>query len=500
MAKGASAHSARELRSLRLRISTLIFLVVLAVVVVLTAVSVGLDSRLRREQLDTQLLDMTTRGVNQLDIEEVEVSFEALAEQGIADNVVISFRPEIFAEDIRASTLSALIPDFDQAELTEARLAQLDEDDLLYLLELEDEDEPRSLEEMRSRARDVISEEGFDEIYVDYALHLAEVEGIPAPYPPNQVFRSATSLITEADARHATELVAEEVERLGLEDRFEHPTFDVADGQFVARGAPIRSGFEVLGTVVAFVDPAPSRAEHAAFRRQAISLGALLALLATGATWWIAGRTIKPVAQALARQERFLADAAHELRTPIAAIRATAEVGVGAGSEMALERVVDLTEGASVLTDDLLTLARMDAERFTLQTEPVRLDLLVEAAINDDAAFRLRATQSVVEVDPLLASRAIGNLLNNARLHGNATAEKPADVVVAGDVVQIRDYGPGLDPALGEALFERFGSRVGSPGHGLGLPLARWIARAHGGDCVIDLTVDHGAAFTLRFD
>ena len=111
-----------------------------------------------------------------------------------------------------------------------------------------------------------------------------------------------------------------------------------------------------------------------------------------------------------------------------------------------VRRVTGLSAQAWELTDDLLTLARIDADRLKLRKEPVRLDLLV-------------------------------------------------DVVVRSGKVIVADHGPGVaDP---EAVFDRFHSRSGSAGHGLGLPLARWITRAHGGDLVVNERTGGGAEFAL---
>ena len=166
-----------------------------------------------------------------------------------------------------------------------------------------------------------------------------------------------------------------------------------------------------------------------------------------------------------------------------------------------MARVSELAGGAAQLTDDLLTLARMDADRLTLEREPVRLDLLVESLIDDDPAFTFTAEgEVVVNADPRLIERAVDNLLRNARLHGGASVESPATVMVtkAGEV-RVDDSGLGLDPAVVDQIFDRFNSGATSRGHGLGLPLARWIARSHGGDCTAMTSPTGGARFVLQF-
>ena len=120
----------------------------------------------------------------------------------------------------------------------------------------------------------------------------------------------------------------------------------------------------------------------------------------------------------------------------------------------------------------------------TLEQDGMVVDLLVEATIAQIPgaadATQVAGEAAEVDADAGLLSRAIGNLVRNAMLHGEASERQPATVVVGVDktmaVVSVQDRGPGV--GTDEDVFERFRSRAGSSGHGLGLPLARWIARA----------------------
>ena len=301
----------------------------------------------------------------------------------------------------------------------------------------------------------------------------------------------ADSLLDRAAAEQA---VARHVDE-DVSDQFDVESGDTA---LVARGVVLRDGFESRGAVIVAVDPTESEADHARFRRTVIALAAGLVVAAAGAAWLISGRTIRPAARALGQQERFLADAAHELRTPIAAIRSTAEgIGTERDPSERLRRVAELAAEAGVLTDDLLTLAQMDADRVPLDREPTRLDFLVEAIIDGDPAFELRAEPVTRSIDASLLTRAIGNLLANARLHGGASSEQPAEVRVDAGAVTVTDRGPGFGDIDPETLFERFAS-TSPEGHGLGLPLARWIAEAHGGSLHAETGTDGtGARFVL---
>lgn len=213
-----------------------------------------------------------------------------------------------------------------------------------------------------------------------------------------------------------------------------------------------------------------------------------------------------------ARTRRFVADAAHELRTPIAGVQAIAEVTLAPGmapEERERLHLLLLRESrrAGRLVDDLLVLARLDAG-LELRREPV--DLLELARAEAERA-QLVAPDQQVEVigEPVIvpgdASRlaqVLGNLLDNARRHAGQGAVTVT--VSAGDpaTVLVTDDGPGVPPADRERIFDRLvrldEARGEDGGAGLGLAIARGIARAHGGDLrCVDPPSGRGAAFEL---
>lgn len=253
-----------------------------------------------------------------------------------------------------------------------------------------------------------------------------------------------------------------------------------------ARGVPISYPDGELGYVaaVAVIDPEALRTGYDDFRRKVMlsSLGLLLGSAAVG--YVMAGRSMRPAQKSLEQQERLIADAAHELRTPVARIKAVAEGGV-AGDEppkAALERVVRVADSASGLVDDLMVLARMDAGKEQLVTEKFRLDLLVETIADDYDGIAIEAVPTVMDGDPNLIKRAVGNLVGNAVKHGRANDPEAAiEITVFPTQVIVKDGGPGIDPKLGDRLYERFQSGSDSSGHGLGLAIVKWIAEAHEG-------------------
>ncbi|MBT2439535.1 HAMP domain-containing histidine kinase [Streptomyces sp. ISL-36] len=261
------------------------------------------------------------------------------------------------------------------------------------------------------------------------------------------------------------------------------------------------------GAVVTVYETSPARADH---RRTTwlLSVGcAVLVCLSAAVGHALSGRAIRPALAALRQQESFLADAAHDLRTPVASLRMLAETalrGETDGTDV-LRRTMRLADGMGGLVDGLLTRARLMTGVQTLAREPLRLDQLVEAVVADTPSeghtVSVRAEETVVVADPDLARRAVANLLGNALAHGHAPGVA-ADVrieVVSGAheaTVTVEDAGPGLPPGVADSLFERF--RSGSGSTGLGLSIASWVAHAHGGSLSAGPGERGGARFVLR--
>ncbi|HET9442966.1 MAG TPA: PAS domain S-box protein, partial [Acidimicrobiales bacterium] len=203
---------------------------------------------------------------------------------------------------------------------------------------------------------------------------------------------------------------------------------------------------------------------------------------------------------------RFLDDAAHQMRAPITGIRACAETlarGCGPDDQERLSAaIVREAARASRLMTSLLQLARLDHGR---KLAPAPCDVLALCRHEAARLARVAPQIDVVVVDagdapvgrPELDAEAVGeivaNLLDNARRH--ASARVVIAVRAAQGVVELRffDDGPGLPAGAAETVFERFVSLDGRGGCGLGLPIARGLARAHGGDLTYE-----AKAFVLR--
>jgi two-component system OmpR family sensor kinase len=197
----------------------------------------------------------------------------------------------------------------------------------------------------------------------------------------------------------------------------------------------------------------------------------------------------------LERQRRFLADASHQLRTPLAIIRAEVELAQAGGDDpTALRAAVDSAgeeaERLGKLTDHLLVLAAADEQKLSVQPQEIRLEELL-ANVAERAMPRLlrqgrtitaRAEPSLIVADPQRLEHALGNLVDNALVHGAGEVELAA--WRTGDVVrvQVRDQGNGFAADYLAHPFERFVSTAGTGrGNGLGLAIVQAIAEAHGG-------------------
>ena len=219
---------------------------------------------------------------------------------------------------------------------------------------------------------------------------------------------------------------------------------------------------------------------------------------------------LEALERSLVAQRRLVADASHELRTPLTSLRTNIEVLAGSNGMPAHERgrlldsVVGQLEELTELVGDLADLAR-DGGAAEEPAEPVRLDLLVADAVkrsrrrHPDRRIETRLSPALVEAAPSRLDRAVSNLLDNAEKWSPRGAV--IEVSVAGEEVQVRDHGPGIDPSDLPFVFDRFyraPSARGTPGSGLGLAIAKQVAEAYGGGIVAENAPDGGARMRLR--
>ena len=213
--------------------------------------------------------------------------------------------------------------------------------------------------------------------------------------------------------------------------------------------------------------------------------------------------------------ETFVADLSHELKNPVAAIRASAEVlteGAADEPQTARRFALRIRESADKLqqlTQDLLSLARLEARGIEA---PQAVDLAAIAREAVDAQGPTASARQVrlelarpegaalVRGDPVWLRRALENLLGNAVQHSPQGARVQIEVAAGASAVTatVRDEGAGVDPAIRDRLFERFSTtRHGEGGTGLGLAIVRAVAELHGGKARLRDSSEKGSVFEL---
>jgi signal transduction histidine kinase len=320
----------------------------------------------------------------------------------------------------------------------------------------------------------------------------------------------------------------------------DHLPFDAAQFRLLTRRVDGRDGTVVLHVASALDDVEESARVLTATLTVAIpAVTAILAVL----IWTLVGRTLRPVEairaevadmsgtdlrrrvpqpggddeiarlartmnamldrvqDATGRQQRFVADASHELRSPLTRIRSELEVDLAhpgtADLTVTHRDVLDETIALQRLVEDLLHLARSDAGAYSARREPVDLDDIV---LRD--AARLRAEGSVkvdvaavsgaqVHGDPGQLARVVRNLTDNAARHARTTVTLALAEHDHTAVLSVADDGPGIPTEQRQQVFERFtrldGARTAATGGaGLGLAITRDIVQRHHGTITID--------------
>lgn len=235
-------------------------------------------------------------------------------------------------------------------------------------------------------------------------------------------------------------------------------------------------------------------------------LGADLPLLVAVAivSYVLARVSLRPLLEAREREARFAADAAHEMRSPLATIASVAQAARLQAEEparTAFDTIARSALDASALLGDLLTLAR-EPRGGALQLEAVDLANVVGACVAEfqsrasehGVALHVNARSAVVMGDERRLRELLRVLLDNAIRHARSEITVRSGTQRREAFLHVSDDGEGIAPDLRERIFERF-FHVGD-GTGLGLPIARWIAGAHHGALTLDR--GPGAVFVLR--
>jgi two-component system, OmpR family, sensor kinase len=273
-------------------------------------------------------------------------------------------------------------------------------------------------------------------------------------------------------------------------------SFAVGGALAVALAALI--GYGLAATALRPVEAMRSRAER-------ISLNGsdeLLPLPAAGDEIRRLGETLNDMVERLRRsferERRFVGDASHELRTPVAVLKTELEVALRSGDygpsvREALVAAVEECDHLAQLAEDLLVIARATEGGLPVRHERLTVGALLrevgerfaDRAAQQGSAIRVEAPDALtVHADALRLRQAVGNLVDNALRHGEGEVVLRASALDSGVAIDVADAGKGFPPDVSGRAFERFArsdAARASGGSGLGLAIVRAVAEAHGG-------------------
>ncbi|ARV58365.1 two-component sensor histidine kinase [Nostocales cyanobacterium HT-58-2] len=269
--------------------------------------------------------------------------------------------------------------------------------------------------------------------------------------------------------------------------------------------------------------------QHLAFLRLTLWLGLPISMIFVGlSSWWLAGRAMQPIYRSYQQMQQFTADAAHEFRTPLAAMHSTIEAAIKLHgqpsskplSETTDHRILDVLKRQnhrlSQLVGDLLLLTRIDQKQLTGEYHRCCLNDLISDLI-EELAFLALETQVNLSKQVLFAKklyvmgneeqlyRLISNLIVNAiqatPSGGNVTVSLEDSERYA--IIKVQDTGIGIALEHQKQIFDRFyrvdrGRSRTSGGSGLGLAIAKAIVQAHKGSISVQSLPGLGSTFTVR--
>jgi signal transduction histidine kinase len=284
------------------------------------------------------------------------------------------------------------------------------------------------------------------------------------------------------------------------------PSFvDAAGGRMRRRARSDRHG-GYASTLVVWTSMQPLALESATLQ-QAFLLGVPIALaLASFGGSLIAKHSLRPLDESLRLQRAFMADASHQLRTPVSVIRTAAQVTLSRPDRTSdeyresLEIISRQSQRLTKMVDDMFMLAMVDAQGRPPHRLPLYLNEIVDDVVRDAQPLAVENGITVTSAtaddvpfsgDEDLLRQMIWNLVENAVRHSPPRGSITLSIAASNPHIDIvvADEGPGIPAADRARIFDRFVRLEGAggvAGAGLGLPIARWIAEAHGGTLTLD--------------
>ncbi len=219
--------------------------------------------------------------------------------------------------------------------------------------------------------------------------------------------------------------------------------------------------------------------------------------------------TLAALEESSERQRRFIADAAHELRSPIASLRTQLEVAQAHPGLLELDGLLGDTVRLEHLAADLLLLARLDAGEQP-RADRVNLTALIADELSHRVGDRIPVDTALPDEEIVVAgsrtqiARVLGNLVDNAQRHAVTTVRVVLERAADTAVVEVVDDGSGVPEADRERIFQRFvrlddARSRDEGGAGLGLAIVRDVVEHHGGTIRVDAGVSGGARFVVEF-
>ncbi len=298
-------------------------------------------------------------------------------------------------------------------------------------------------------------------------------------------------------------------------------TLQVASGKeraLRAHLAPFTAGDGSARVAVAAADLEDLEDRYTLLITQFVAAASIALLLVTLGGVALARQSAAPVESAVEHMRRFMADAGHELRTPVSVLRTEAEVALERSRDpdrdsVAFRRIADEAASLGAVVDDLFTLARAESGQLPVERAALFLDDVVSDAVA--AAGSTAARKGVVlSLDEYEETRTVGSttllyrlmliLLDNAIKYTPPGGRVTVSVRFHDSraIVDVTDTGAGIESDAIPQVFDRFyrsaEGRAAAPGAGLGLSIARWITDAHGGTLSLSSAVGVGTNVRLE--